>query len=61
MPACLGSKAHSLPALRRRVRALEHRLLFGRLVNLVRSEPPRARIGFNPSPADTAEAVQRWV
>jgi hypothetical protein len=34
--------------------------LFETLINTVHSAAPQARIAFNTSPADTAEAVQRW-
>lgn len=36
-------------------------LLFEKLINLIHEHAPRARICFNSSPADTAEAVQRWL
>lgn len=36
-------------------------LLFEKIVNLVHSIAPDAKICFNTTPADTAEAVQRWV
>ncbi len=36
-------------------------LLFEKLLNLVHAGAPQARICFNTSPADSAEAVQRWV
>lgn len=36
-------------------------LLFEKLVNLIHAHAPNARICFNSSPADTAEAVQRWI
>ena len=39
----------------------EHLLLFEKIVNLVHRLAPDARIAFNTTPADTAEAVQRWV
>ena len=39
----------------------EQLLLFEKLVNLVHEHAPRARICFNSTPADSAEAVQRWV
>jgi hypothetical protein len=35
--------------------------LFERILNLVHALAPNARICFNTTPADTAEAVQRWV
>ena len=43
------------------LRAPEHLLLFEKLMNAVHTEAPHARICFNTTPADTAEAVQRWV
>ncbi len=39
----------------------ERLLLFEKMLNLVHSLAPQARICFNTTPADTAEAVQRWV
>jgi hypothetical protein len=39
----------------------EQFLLFERLINLVHSLAPAAKICFNTNPADTLEAVQRWV
>jgi hypothetical protein len=39
----------------------EHLLLFERILNLVHRLAPDASIAFNTTPADTAEAVQRWV
>jgi hypothetical protein len=35
--------------------------LFERLLNVVHALAPGAKICFNSSPADSAEAVQRWV
>jgi len=43
------------------LRAPEHLLLFERLLNVVHALAPGAKICFNTSPADSAEAVQRWV
>ena len=43
------------------LREPEHLLLFEKLLNLVHTEAPGAKICFNTTPADTAEAVQRWV
>ena len=34
--------------------------LFEKLINTIHAEAPQARIAFNTSPKDTAEAVQRW-
>jgi NAD(P)H-hydrate repair Nnr-like enzyme with NAD(P)H-hydrate dehydratase domain len=39
----------------------ERLLLFEKILNLVRVHAPHAAICFNTTPADTAEAVQRWV
>ena len=36
-------------------------LLFEKVLNLVHRLAPNAAICFNTTPADTAEAVQRWV
>ena len=43
------------------LRAPEHLLLFEKLLNLVHTRAPKARICFNSTPADSAEAVQRWI
>ncbi|HEY4340238.1 MAG TPA: hypothetical protein VGM97_09870 [Steroidobacteraceae bacterium] len=43
------------------LRAPECLLLFEKLLNIVHSRAPDAKICFNTTPADTAEAVQRWV
>jgi hypothetical protein len=39
----------------------ERLLLFEKIVNLIHRLAPRASICFNSTPADSAEAVQRWV
>jgi hypothetical protein len=39
----------------------EHMLLFEKILNLVHRLAPDASIAFNSTPADTAEAVRRWV
>jgi len=36
-------------------------LLFEQVINLVHALAPQARICFNTTPADTTEAVQRWL
>jgi hypothetical protein len=36
-------------------------LLFEKILNLVHRLAPDAGIAFNSTPADTAEAVRRWV
>ena len=35
--------------------------LFEKVLNLVHTLAPKARICFNTTPADTAEAVRRWI
>jgi hypothetical protein len=39
----------------------ERLTLFETVLNLVHALAPNARICFNTTPADTAEAVQRWI
>lgn len=39
----------------------ERLLLFEKVINLVHLLAPQSRIAVNTTPADTAEAVQRWV
>src|SRR5579871_2144998 len=39
----------------------ERLLLFEKIINLIHRLAPDATICFNTTPADTAEAVQRWV
>jgi hypothetical protein len=39
----------------------ERLLLFEKILNLVHVLAPAARICFNTTPADTAEAVRRWI
>ena len=39
----------------------EHLLLFEEIINLVHRLAPAARICFNSHPADTIDAVRRWV
>ena len=43
------------------LRAPERVLLLEKLLNEVHAGAPGARICFNTTPADSAEAVQRWV
>ena len=43
------------------LRAQPRLLLFERLLNLIHAHAPGAKICFNTTPADTAEAVQRWI
>jgi hypothetical protein len=39
----------------------ERLLLFEKVLNLIHQLAPGAAICFNTTPADTAEAVQRWI
>jgi len=39
----------------------ERLLLFEKILNLVHARAPQAPICFNTTPADTVEAVQRWM
>jgi hypothetical protein len=39
----------------------DHFLTFEALVNVVHEHAPAARIAFNSSPKDSADAVRRWV
>jgi hypothetical protein len=39
----------------------ERLLMFERIVNLAHRLAPNSSICFNSNPADTAEAVQRWI
>ena len=43
------------------LRAAPQLLLFEKLINLVHAQAPKAKLCFNSTPADTAEAVQRWI
>ena len=36
-------------------------LLFEKIINLIHRLAPAAKICFNTTPADTADAVQRWI
>jgi hypothetical protein len=39
----------------------ERLLLFEKIINLIHRLAPKASICFNTTPADTAEAVRRWI
>ncbi len=39
----------------------ERLLLFEKILNLIHVHAPRAAICFNTTPADTVEAVRRWI
>jgi hypothetical protein len=57
----LASRRYDCVVIGAGLRAPPHLLLFERLINLVHAHAPAAKICFNSTPADTAEAVQRWV
>jgi hypothetical protein len=57
----LGSRSFDCVVIGAGLRAPPHVLLFGKLINRVHAQAPRAKICFDTTPADTAEAVQRWV
>ena len=60
--AALASKACDVVLIGAGIRAMPaYFSLFERLINVVHEGAPRAKICFNSTPADTAEAVQRWV
>ena len=58
----LGAKHYDCVMIGAGLREPRERLhLFERIINLVHLAAPQTRICFNTTPADTAEAVQRWV
>jgi ketopantoate hydroxymethyltransferase len=58
---CLGSRSFDCVMIGAGLRASPQLLLFERLINLVHEHAPNAKICFNTTPANTAEAVQRWL
>lgn len=60
--ATLRSKRFDCVVIGAGLREPRERLhLFETIINLVHALAPEARICFNITPADTAEAVQRWI
>jgi hypothetical protein len=60
--AALAKKSFNCVAIGAGLRLPPERLpLFEKIINLVHTHAPNARICFNTTPADTAEAVRRWV
>lgn len=57
----LGKREYACVLIGAGLRASEHLLLFEKLLNMVHEHAPRAKICFNTTPADSAEAVRRWV
>jgi len=43
------------------LRAPQQLMHFERLINLVHVQAPGAKLCFNTPPADTTDAVQRWI
>ena len=58
---CLTSQTFDCVMIGAGLRAAAHLLLFEKLLNLVHMHAPSAKICFNSTPADTSEAVQRWI
>jgi putative intracellular protease/amidase len=59
--ACLAAHRFDAVMIGAGLHAPERLLLFERLLNLVHAHAPTARICFNTTPADSLEAVQRWL
>jgi hypothetical protein len=59
--ACLAAHSFDAVMIGAGLRAPEQVLLFERLLNLVHVHAPTARICFNTTPADSLEAVRRWL
>jgi hypothetical protein len=60
--AVLGARAYDCIVIGAGLREPPARLLlFEKILNLVHRLAPDACIAFNTSPADTAEAVRRWI
>ena len=57
---CLRSHEFDCVLFGAGLHAPEHLLLFEKLLNLVHSLAPGAKLCFNTSPSDSAEAIQRW-
>ena len=60
--AALGAKHYDCVVIGAGLREPRERLqLFERIINLIHLGAPQTRICFNTTPADTVEAVRRWV
>ncbi|KRQ96623.1 hypothetical protein CQ12_08635 [Bradyrhizobium jicamae] len=60
--AALGAKHYDCVVIGAGLREPRERLhLFERIINLVHLAAPQSRICFNTTPADTTDAVQRWI
>jgi hypothetical protein len=61
LKASLGKRQYDCVMIGAGLRAPAQLLLFEKLLNVVHLHAPGAKICFNTTPADSAEAVQRWV
>jgi hypothetical protein len=57
----LAAKEYDCVMIGAGLSAASQLLLFEKVLNLVHERAPRAKLCFNTTPADTAEAVQRWI
>lgn len=57
----LGKQEYDCVMIGAGLRAPGQLLLFEKLLNLIHAHAQSAKICFNTTPADSAEAVQRWV
>jgi hypothetical protein len=57
----LGKRTFDCVMIGAGLRNPQYLRLFERLLNVVHALAPGAKLCFNSSPADSAEAVQRWV
>ena len=57
----LDSKSFDCVMIGAGLRDPKYLLLFERLLNLVHTKAPGAQVCFNTKPADTLEAIQRWI
>lgn len=57
----LSIRAYDCVMIGAGLRAPEQLILLESLLNVVHARAPKAKICFNTTPADSAEAVQRWV
>ena len=59
--AALNAKRFDCVVIGAGLRQPSQLLLFEKIINLVRVLAPAASICFNTTPADTVQAVQRWI
>jgi hypothetical protein len=58
---CLKERRFDCVVLGAGLRDPERLMLFEKLLNVVHAHAPDAKLCFNTNPADTVEAVRRWV